>query len=499
MGGVGGEREGDRLVEANGLVELIGDWTTAAGPLYRKLAGAVAASIELGDLPAGERLPSERDLARLLTVSRATVVAAYDELRGRGLVDSVRGSGTRVSARRRVNGAEGRVAGGRATSISQRLVDGPGTTISLAMAIEPAAPEVAEAYRSLDGDLAELMADVGYHPRGYPPLRREVATHYTAAGAVTEPDQVLVTTGAQQAIGLVAQMYLRPGCTVVVESPSWPGCLDVFREAGARLVGVPLDEEGVRTDLLAAAFADEAPVLAYLMPTYHNPTGTLLSAGRRRRVAELAARYNVPVLEDNAHSGFHSLASGATPPPIGAYARGGAEVLTIGSMAKSVWGGLRIGWVRGPVPIVDRLTRYKVRADLGSPVLDQALSARLLPRLAEITAARGTVLRARLEHLQALLAERLPSWRWRSPDGGSALWVELPDTNARIFAQVALRHGVEAVPGSATDPSGAHDNHLRLPFTFPVETITELVDRLTRAWHDLRRHGPAENLTRPVV
>ncbi|WP_104479058.1 PLP-dependent aminotransferase family protein [Actinokineospora auranticolor] len=490
----------DRLADANSLVELLGDWTTAGGPLYRKLAGAVARSIEVGDLPAGERLPSERDLAKLLTVSRATVVAAYDELRGKGLVDSVRGSGTRVSARPRLNGtgADGRVPGGRATSIFQRLVDGPGSIISLALAVEPAAPELLAAYRDLaDGELADLMADVGYHPRGYPPLRHAVSEHYTAAGLPTDPDQVLVTTGAQQVIGLVAQMYLRPGCTVVVESPSWPGCLDVFRAAGARLVGVPLDDEGVRPDRLATVFAEERPVLTYLMPTFHNPTGTLMSASRRRRVAELAARFNVPVLEDNAYSGFHG--GDAPAPPIGAYARGNAEILTVGSMAKGVWGGLRIGWVRGPAAIVDRLARYKVRADLGSPVLDQALSARLLPRLNEIAAARGEVLRARLEHLQALLAENLPQWRWRSPDGGSALWVALPGTSAQIFAQVALRHGVEVVPGSATDPSGAHDDHIRLPFTFRTDTITELVRRLARAWADLQRHGPVTDTNKPVI
>jgi len=321
------------------------------------------------------------------------------------------------------------------------------------------------------------MADVGYHPGGFPALRRAVADHYTELMLPTNPTQVLVTTGAQQVIGLVAQMYLRPGRTVVVESPSWPGCLDVFRAAGARLVGVPLDEDGVRPDQLAKAFADEQPVLAYLMPTFHNPAGALMSTGRRLRVAELAAQFNVPVLEDNAYTGFVSRSGGTTPPPIGAYARGDAEILTIGSMAKGVWVGLRIGWVRGPRTIIERLAKYKVRADLGSPVLDQALAAMLLPKLADIAAARNDTMLRRLDHLRELLSEELPSWRWQTPDSGSALWIELPETSAHIFAQVALRHGVELVPGSATDPSGAHDNYVRVPFTLPVEVIAELVDR----------------------
>jgi len=487
----------DRLAEAVDLTDLLGDWTTSKGPLYRKLAAALAAAIRCGDLPAGRRLPSERDLAKLLTVSRATVVAAYDELRGIGLVDSVRGSGTRVTGGHTTSagtaaGADGRVPGGRATSIFQRLVDGPGEVISLAFAVEPAAPELGDAIWDLrHDDLDDLMADTGYHPRGLPALRRAIADHHTEAHLPTTADQVLVTTGAQQAVGLVAQMYLRPGATVVVEQPSWPGCLDVLRAAGARLVGVPLDTDGVRPDALASAFAEHRPVLAYLTPTFHNPTGTLMSDGRRRRVAELAARFGVPVLEDNAYPGFAALSGKALPPAVSSYSRGDAEILTVGSLAKAVWAGLRIGWVRGPAATIERLARYKARADLGGPVLDQVLAARLLPKIADIAGARSATLRGRLDHLMALLADRLPTWRWRAPDGGTALWVRLPSGNAQIFAQVALRHGVEVVPGSATDPTGGHDDHIRLPFMLPVEVSTELVERLAAAWAELNRHTPA--------
>jgi DNA-binding transcriptional MocR family regulator len=150
-----------------------------------------------------------------------------------------------------------------------------------------------------------------------------------------------------------------------------------------------------------------------------------------------------------------------------------------------VWAGLRVGWVRAPGAIAERLARLKALADLGSPVLDQAVATRLYPRLPELTAARTKSLRQRLDHLQALLGEQLPTWRWRIPDSGSALWIELPGTDARVFAQVALRHGVEVVPGAAMDPSGAHDTFIRLPLTFPVEVLTELVYRLQRAWTEL--------------
>jgi DNA-binding transcriptional MocR family regulator len=491
----------DRFREAAELVEMLGDWTTRSGPMYRRLTAVLRQAVRVGDLQPGERLPSERQLAAALAVSRATVVAAYDDLRGAGILDSRQGSGTRVALTRDGSRptADGRVPGGRATSIFQRLVDGPGEVISLTYAVEAGVPELGDALLDLvRDDLPYLLADAGYHPRGLPALRDAIALHLSEQTMPTVADQVLVTTGAHQAISLVAAMYLRPRSTVVVESPSWPGCLDVFRAASARLIFVPLDEEGIRVDGTAQAIIEHAPALLYLTPTYHNPTGTLMSASRRRRIAEIAARHGVPILEDNAYGAVIGRAD-ASPPPVAELAPAHAEVLTVYSLAKAVWGGLRIGWVRAPVEVAERLARLKALADLGSPVLDQALAARLLPKLADLTAARAATVQQRLDHLGELLAEKLPSWRWRRPDGGSALWVDLPQTDARVFAQVALRHGVEVVPGAAMDPTGRHDTFIRVPFTFPVEVLTELVHRLSRAWADLQRHGPAAAPLRPVV
>ncbi|MGH3716278.1 MAG: PLP-dependent aminotransferase family protein, partial [Micromonosporaceae bacterium] len=423
------------------------------------------------------------------------VVAAYDELRGRGLVTSQRGSGTRVSAGAARPRPDGRVAGGQATSIVQRLVAGPGDVISLAYAIEAGVPELADALRELvDEELPALLTDVGYHPRGLPALREAIAVHLSGHGVPTTAGQVLVTTGATQAVALVAQLYLRRGTTVLVESPGWPGCLDAFRAAGARLVGVPLDDEGIALEPLGTALTSENPSLVYVMPTYHNPTGTLMSAPRRRRVAELAARADVPVVEDNAYA-----AAATDVTLLAGYAPRDAEVLSIGSLAKPVWGGLRIGWVRAPGDVIERLARHKALADLGSPVLDQALAARLLPRLGPLTATRQATLRQRLHRLETSLRAELPDWRWRTPDGGSALWIDLGTVNAQVYAQVALRHGIEVVPGAAMDASGAHDGFIRLPYTFPEPVLDELVVRLRRAWADLHRHGPATPTTHPIV
>ncbi|WP_374776746.1 PLP-dependent aminotransferase family protein [Streptomyces sp. NBC_01310] len=461
---------------------VLGGWTAGSGPLYRRLAAALRSAVRTGDLAPGDRLPAERTLAAALGVSRATVAAAYDELRGVGAVDSRRGSGTRVA--RLPGGAlrpvDGRVRGGTSAALVQRLVDGPAEVISLSVAAEGAAPEVREALTALLADgLDPLLAQTGYHPGGLPELRAALAERHTAGGLPTRPGQILVTTGATQALELVARLYVRRGSAVVVETPSWPGCLDALLAAGARPRRVPLDEDGVEPGGFRAALP--AAALAHVTPTFHNPTGILMSAGRRERIAELAARAGVPLVEDLAYD--TRLWDGPEPGPVAAHAPAGAEVLSVGSLAKSVWGGLRIGWLRGPAPVVERLARLKARADLGSPLLDQALAVRLLPRVDALRAGRAVVLRDRLAGLEASLSRELPGWTWQRPAGGGALWIRLPGgARAAVFAQVALRHGVELIPGSATDPSGAHDAYVRLPFTLPEPRLAELVTRLSTAW-----------------
>ncbi|MEV0986838.1 aminotransferase class I/II-fold pyridoxal phosphate-dependent enzyme [Streptomyces sp. NPDC049949] len=149
-------------------------------------------------------------------------------------------------------------------------------------------------------------------------------------------------------------------------SPSWPSCFDLFSAHGAQTVGVPLDEEGMRPELLAAALSEHEPDLLFVMPSFHNPTGRLTSAPRRRRIAELAQQHDVTVVEDLAHSGRIDT-RGELPPPMGAFAPRGCEVLTIGSLSKPVWGGLRVGWLRAEEPVAARFARHKALADLGTP------------------------------------------------------------------------------------------------------------------------------------
>jgi DNA-binding transcriptional MocR family regulator len=384
--------------------------------------------------------------------------------------------------------------------IFQRLIEGDGELISLASATPSGAPAVTDAIAAAAADGADrLVAKTGYVPRGLPVLRRELARVVTRTGIPTGDEQLLVTTGAHQALALTAALYIRPGDTVIVESPSFPGCLDVFRAAGARLLAVPIDDEGLRPDLLEAALDATPASLIYVMPTYHNPAGVVLADYRRRRLAEAAAAAGVPILEDNALEGA-SLGH-PTPPPVGAYAEpnGAAPVLTVGSLSKSLWAGLRVGWVRAPAPVIDRLTRLKTMADLGSPLFDQAVAARLVPDLESHVAARSVALQAGLAQLEAALAGRLPSWRWNRPAGGPSLWVQIPQGDTATFAQVALRHGVEVVPGETMAPDGGHRDRLRIPFCFEPPVIDEMVTRLAAAWDTYTNSTAAWRQESPAV
>jgi DNA-binding transcriptional MocR family regulator len=483
------EAQVDRFRDPDELARVLGDWMAAPGALYRQLAAALAGAVSAGELVAGDRLPSERDLARCLHLSRATVVAAYDELRGRGLVESRQGSGSRIAAPddRGPAAVTKRLRRGLSADTVRRLDESTDDLISLRYALEPGDPRVASAAAAvIEEDLPTLLDEIGYSPRGLPALREALAAAYSGDGLPTSPEQVLVTSGTQQALALVGQLLLDRGATVAVESPSWPGCFDAFSAVGARIVPVDMDESGMRTDRLRELLDAEPVSMVFVMPTFHNPTGTLMSAERRRSLAAIAAHRRVPVVEDHAYSTALSTGAAALPPPVAAYAATHGRVFTVGSMSKAMWAGLRIGWIRAGAGDIDRLGYLKANADMGTPLIEQAVALRLLRALPALAADRTAVALERLDHLTALLEAELPDWRWRVPEGGTALWIRLPGHDASVFAQVCLRHGVEVVPGRTTDPSGAWDDHLRLPFTYEPAVMTEAVRRLRTAWEELR-------------
>lgn len=469
----------------NRLQSQLGPWSSRPGPLYRRLADALRSGIERGEIEPGAKLPPERVLARQLAVSRTTVVQAYDVLRGDEWLESRQGSGTWVRRSPPSSRGIAEWAPPGATVIMKRdsIIAGltaPPGTIDLTCACLPPLPELVE--ESVAGSAAALhqaTRDHGYSVLGLPALRRAIARHLERRGLPTAESQVLVTSGAQQAIALVGALFLRRNDTALVESPTFLGALDALGAVGASLVPLPVGPHGVRVDGVRDALRQRPARLLYLTPTFHNPTGGTLPEGTRREIARLAADAHLPLVEDES---LVDIALEGTPPPAIAALAPQAPVMSIGSLSKLCWGGLRIGWIRAPEPVLLRLASLKVASDLGSSMLSQLVAVHLLDRAEDVRRLRRAQIVRQRDALATALAERLPEWSWTLPGGGLSMWAGLPHGDAAEFAQIALRHGVSLLPGPSVSPDGGHAQHLRLVYVHEAPVIAEAVKRLARAW-----------------
>lgn len=447
----------------------MGRWSSGRGPLYVLLAARLRQLIDDGELPPGVLLPPDRALAAALAVGRTTVVAAYDLLRAEGRIARRQGSGTRVAGVPSDAPAEDAPV----DPIFLDSLEARDDHVLLAVCAAPGdpPPQLADAFTAIAPELGRITDDIGYYPYGHPELRAALADRYTARGVPTAYEQILVTNGGQQALSLLGRALLSPGDQVLVEAPTYPGALEVFREEGAVLRGLPVGLEG-----LEAAVRERRPALAYVIPTYQNPTGAVMSTLARQRVANVG----IPVIEDEvpADLGFPGA---ERPVPMAAY---GASVISIGSLSKSIWGGLRIGWIRAAPPLINRLARLRAVHDLGGNVPSQLAAVHLLPLLDGPDLPR--TLKARHDHLHGLLTAALPNWEIPTVTGGQCLWVRLPHGDGVSFAQTALRHGLAVLPGAGLDVTGAGDPYIRLHFRAHPTDLTEAVHRLARAWSAYR-------------
>ncbi len=473
------------------LAELLAPTLAGDGPLYRLLSDGLKRAVDRGEVPLGTVLPPERSLARSLSVSRATVVSAYDRLKTEGWLESRQGSGTwvRLPTETRSDDRVDAVATGRLflseDGLEQR--SGPGEShlddeaIDLSVAAVAGTPSVDHLLASLDVDAVRSLTEHhGYLPHGLRALRQMVAQRFTDSGLSTGEDHVIVTTGAHQAISLVARQVLEPGDTVVVESPTFPGALDVFRRFDARVVPLPVDEHGARVDVLQELLDRVEPRLIYVTPTFHNPTGAVMSHERRRELGRLAAETDTVVIEDLAMADV-DLDGTPLPPPIAALTPE-ASVHTIGSTSKLFWAGLRIGWIRSPDDWAVRMLATKTVADLGTPLVSQLLAVRLLEHREQVQAERRAELVPRRDLLCDLLTRHLGNWTWQKPPGGLSVWATLPHGNADELAEIAQRHGVTVVPGPALSVDQGNRRSLRIVFARPEPMLAEGVRRLAAAW-----------------
>jgi 2-aminoadipate transaminase len=462
---------------SNGLYRALGvDAKTLprTRPLYRRIVALFENAISRGAVNAGFQLPPERDLASTLKISRATVVSAYRELEARGLVRGYVGRGTFVSAKPDAASApfawRGKIAASalQATDTTVRdLVRAAAdpNLMSLAAGVPALDCFPTDAFQRAMNHVLATHADAAWRhgpTEGMPRFRAVLADRFGG-----EPEHILVLAGAQQGLDLLARCLIDPGDAVVIDRPGYLGAIQTFRNAGARLVGWDITRGD--TDELEELLLRYRPKLIYTNPTHHNPTGITLSIRARRELLDLAARYRVPIVEDDT---YRELALTGTAPPPSLFKLDDAHTLVIrlNTFSKMLAPGLRLGWITAVRPIVDQLALIKQQVDPHTQNLSQLVVCQLVEQgvfdrhlstlKAEHRRRRDAMVQALREHVPA------SQLRFSVPDGGMYLWCQLPaNIRARTVQDRALRESVMVLTGEPfyVDRGGGHQ--LRLCYT----------------------------------
>jgi DNA-binding transcriptional MocR family regulator len=467
-------------VSARILDSLLGDWRGSSLPAYSALADRIRLLVLDGRIVSGTRLPAERDLATHLAVSRTTVTAAYGELREAGYLESVRGSGSVA-----------RLPGRAPVSIEPL----GGDLLDFTKAAMPAIPGIAEAATRAIEDLPAYLGDSGFDLMGIPPLREMIAQQYRRRGLPTSADQIMVTIGAQHAIALLSRTLIGRGDSAVIEVPTYPHAFEAMRAAGARLLPVSVTvEEGWDEPALEQAIRRSSPAMGYLMPDFHNPTGRTMSAGLRERTASLAERHGTRIIADETMAELAIDDIEAMPP----FATFG-DAVTVGSVGKTVWGGIRIGWIRAEPQLIQRLFRNRHSGDLGTPIIEQLIVTHLLADLERILETRRRQLRAGRDRMLTALRANFPDWTIPDVAGGLTAWVNLGAPVSSQLTLAARAEGLLITAGPRFGIDGAFERHLRVPFSYSPEETDRAVAALARAWGSLSRTPMAQSEELSVV
>ena len=466
-------------------------------PIYRQVVREIRGMIRSGTLPEGFRLPPERRLAAALGINRSTVLNAYRELKALGLVDAHVGRGTAVLRPPAPAPGRGEVPWRQLFREGVARAHDPILSDLLAMterrdvisfSIGLPAPELLP-LQTLGELTSELIREVGpplllHCPtEGHSPLREALARWVAARGIRARTSDVLVVSGSQQGLDLVARIFLDPGDTVIIEEPTYVGALQSFRVAGARIVGIPVDEDGMRTDVLASVLERERPKLIYTLPTYQNPSGAVMSLERRRHLLELAARWHLPILEDDPYSELRY--DGDALPSLKALDEDD-RVLYQSTFSKALFPGLRVGYLVVPRPVLRQLVLAKQSADLHANSFSQYLLERFVSDghfASHIERIRKAYRRRRDVMAHALRQD--PSLRidFSLPRGGFYIWCRIPEgvEQSALLAGAAAR-GVVFLPGRACFATDPPEHFIRLNFSHASEEAIEIgVERLLEA------------------
>ena len=470
-------------------------------PIYQQIGRYLRQAILSGSLSANTRLPACRQLANDLGVNRSTVEQAYSALEAEGLVFSRMGSGTYVLQQDFIPPIANhntdtplplwqqnfRTQNSISTS---EMVDemlqaaGHPHPINFASGISDAREFPAEEFRkTLQAVMRrDQIAALEYgEPNGYTPLREGITHILASQGLQTRPESVLITAGSQQAIFLAAQVLLKPNDTILVEHPTYPVAIDLFRTLGYQIVGVPMDNQGMQVEKLEKLLQQYHPKLIYTIPNFHNPTGTCLSSARRRQLIVLAERYNIPILEDDFVGDLRY--EGHVQPSLKALDPNG-QVIYVSTFSKMLVPGLRVGFIVADGPVYDSLLNYKRLSDLATSTLIQRVLDAFVTvgRYQTYLHRSSQTFRKRRDAMVKAIHHYLPTKVcFDVPSGGLFIWLRLPDSmSADELLPLACKEGVAFVPGKFfftddTDGTG----WMRLNFASqPVEDIDEGMWRL---------------------
>jgi GntR family transcriptional regulator/MocR family aminotransferase len=481
-------------------------------PLYRQIKDHLRQGILSGSLAPETRLPACRQLARDLGVNRITVENAYSELEADGLVFSRMGSGTYVlppnplpPVPKTEAGASwpfwqqslpGRNAVTQLAATEEMLkAAGHPNPINFASGISDSRHFPAEEFRkTLQAVMRrDGIAAMDYGERnGYGPLREGITHILASQGLQTRPENILITAGSQQAISLVAQALLKPEDVILVESPTYSIAMELFRTLGFRLVGIPMDNQGMQVEKLEKLLQQHHPKLIYTIPNFHNPTGTCLNSARRRQLIVLADRYNVPILEDDFVGDLRY--EGRAQPSLKALDPGG-QVIYVSTFSKMLMPGLRVGFLVADGPVYDSLFGLKRLSDLStSTLIQRALEAYVTVGRYQAYLRRSCqIFRTRRDAMVTAINRYLPAGvSFDPPQGGLHLWLRLPDAlSSDELLPLACQEGVAFAPGSSYFPQGLEEQGwMRLNFVASsVEEIEQGIIRLGKAIKQLRKRA----------
>jgi GntR family transcriptional regulator/MocR family aminotransferase len=481
-------------------------------PLYQQIKDHIRQGILSGSLAPETRLPACRQLARDLGVNRITVENAYSELEADGLVFSRMGSGTYILPPAPLppviksntetswplwqQSLPARNAVTKLAATEEMLkAAGHPNPINLGSGISDSRQFPAEEFRkTLQAVMRrDGIAAMDYGERnGYAPLREGITHILASQGLETRPENILITAGSQQAIALVCQALMKPEDVILVESPTYSIAMELFRTLGFRIVGVPMDNQGMQVEKLEKLLQQHHPRLIYTIPNFHNPTGTCLNSSRRRQLIILADRYNIPILEDDFVGDLRY--EGRAQPSLKAMDPGG-QVIYVSTFSKMLMPGLRVGFLVADGPVYDSLFGLKRLSDLAtSTLIQRALEAYVTVGRYQAYLRRSCqVFRKRRDAMVTAINRHLPAGvSFETPQGGLHLWLRLPEgLSSDELLPLACREGVAFAPGSAFFPQGCEEQGwMRLNFVASsVEEIEEGIKRLGEAIQKMQRRS----------